>query len=146
MAVIAFVGGDKTGKTTLRHRIHGVSNKHIIIDRFTACQSVFGTYYNKQDTPSDAAMHVLEEYLAVAPIPFCMVWIRACKEVVHKRCIQHNEQFNILDYHLIDHAYSNYIQNVKMPTLTIDTSTSQIEDDVRAIITFANDVDWSHKW
>ena len=140
MAIICFAGCDKVGKTTLLREVLKITNRHICIDRFAACQYVYGNYYNKKDTPTIEYLRAVEYYLE--KVGGIYIHVTATTEDINKRFIEHNEDsIKTQDINLIKQAYKDYLCYSNMPVLNINTSLDDIDQCVDYIIAFANNID-----
>lgn len=136
MAVICFAGCDKVGKTTLLREVLKRTNKHICIDRFAACQYVYGMYYKKKDTPSKKELYKIENSLK--KVGGIYIYVSADTEDIKKRFIKHNENsINIKDIDLIKRNYKRYLEYSLMPVYHINTSNNDIETCVDKILKYA---------
>lgn len=140
MALLAFVGCDKTGKSTLFRAVLKKTNKHICVDRFTACQFVYGNHHQRNDTPSISYLreveYAMEEFAG-------FVYVEAHVEDIVARFKEHNEtDIEINDIELIMSNYREYIYETRtLPVLHLNTSTGSIEECVNDIIRFGDWID-----
>lgn len=115
------------------------TNKHICIDRFTACQWVYGNLHDK-GAPDLNYLRFVELKMKQAGGFF--VYTAAHVDDIIKRFKQHNEKdidINQISKVLID--YEEYLCGTQMPVLRINTSILSIEEAVRQIIEFADQID-----
>lgn len=144
MAVICFAGCDKVGKTTLLREVLKRTNEHICIDRFAACQYVYGNYYDKIDTPSKKSLYKIESSLQ--KVGGLYIYVTADTEDIKKRFIDHNENsINVDDIDLIKKNYKRYLEYAWMPVFYINTSIDDIDTCVKKIIDCAKTIDYRLK-
>ncbi len=135
MAILLFVGCDKTGKSTLMKNILKRTNQHICVDRFTPCQYVYGRLHNKNSTPSLESFRNLESFLTKSPIPVMFVHVFADTEDIKKRFIEHDEKD--IDLQQIDYVkqqYRQYLENTSLKVLNINTSKYCIDECMEQIL------------
>lgn len=141
MAMLFFVGCDKTGKSTLFRSVLKQTNKHICVDRFTACQYVYGNHFKKESPSLQYLRNVEKEMKSLGGI---FVHVTADIEDVMERFINHNEKdIELDDIKKIMNDYEEYLQQTKLPILKINTSELTIEEATRVIIEVAN---WNDKY
>lgn len=137
MAIICFAGCDKVGKSTLLRGVLKRTNRHICIDRFAACQFIYGNYYNKKDTPTIEYLRTVEGTLKT--VGGIYVHVTASTEDIKERFVKHNENsIKIEDIELIKQGYIDYLCYSRMPVLNINTSDNDIETCVDRIIRFGD--------
>lgn len=140
MAIACFVGCDKTGKSTLFQSVLKKTNSIICIDRFTACQYVYGMHYDKgNDTPTIDELRTVEKKLS--EVGGFFVHVTAYVEDIMQRFEEHNEKdIEMHEISKILEDYEVYLKNASMPVLRINTSRMSIEEAAEKIITFASQV------
>jgi hypothetical protein len=140
MAVLFFVGVDKVGKTTLFQKTLKTTNRHICVDRFTACQYVYGKHHNRIDTP-------LIQYLREVEMGMLdfggFVFVEANLSDIEKRFAEHNEKdIEIEDITKVMFKYREYMNDTyTLPVLYLNTSFGTIEECTSDIIRFGDWID-----
>jgi thymidylate kinase len=133
--ILLFSGCDKTGKTTIIKEILKRTNKHICVDRFAACQTVYGNIHNKLDTPPGYIYSELEKFLSKSPLPVVYIHTTATTYDIQKRFKEHNEKDIELDQiDEVKESYIKYFESHKhLPVIELDTSHKNLDDCVNYI-------------
>ena len=135
MAILAFVGCDKTGKSTLFQEVLKRTNKHICIDRFAACQFVYGTLHGK-GAPKLEHLRGIERQMA--KVGGIYIHVTADTEDIIERFKKHKEKdIKLEEIETVKSKYEHYLEHSNMPVYTINTSVFGIEKCVDDILTFA---------
>lgn len=139
MAILLFTGVDKSGKSTLMNEVLKTTNRHICVDRFTACQYVYGELKNKVDTPEIFELRKLEAWMSVAPIPAFFVYVSAETHIIAKRFKEHNEtDIHVSQIVKVKEGYTKYLQNSPLRVININTSRLSVEEATDLIIQTAD--------
>lgn len=140
MAVLFFVGCDKTGKSTLFRNVLKKSNRHIVVDRFTACQFVYGNHHKHEDTPSMEYLRQIETALKGLA---GFIWVEAYIEDIVVRFEEHDEtDIDEKDIELIMQQYREYVNNTyTLPVLYLNTSIATIDVCTDEILKFGDWID-----
>jgi guanylate kinase len=141
MAIVIFVGCDKVGKSTLFQNVLKKTNRHICIDRFTACQYVYGLHNEKgHDTPSLTKLRDIESGMA----SLGAIFIHTVAEIedIKERFHQHKEIDIELDHiSKVMSNYETYLKDTSLPVVKINTSVLSIDEAVEEIISQADRID-----
>jgi thymidylate kinase len=141
MAITFFIGCDKVGKSTLFQAVLKKTNSHICVDRFTACQYVYGHHHGKgDDTPELIELRKIETAMKEAGGFF--VHVTAYHEDIIERFKQHNEKdINTRDISKVLEDYEQYLKGTSMEVLRINTSRMTIDEAVDKIIDYGDWID-----
>lgn len=133
--ILIFCGCDKTGKTTLMKEVLKRTNKHICIDRFAPCQSVYGFLHSKNDTPTEAEFEFLEDFLKFSPFPVYYIHVEADTEDIEHRFATHKEiDIELEQIDLVKQWYRVYFNcHTHLPIIKINTSKNNIYECIEMI-------------
>ncbi|GEM_PF-6802091 len=142
MAILFFVGVDKSGKSTLLKNVLSKTNRHICVDRFTPCQYVYGRLRDKNDTPSLSVLKNLESFLTQSPIPVAFIYVNASTANIIERFKKHNEtDIEVSQIDDVKDRYEEYLNASSIPVLRIDTTNNTIKSCTKSIIKWADALD-----
>lgn len=136
--ILLFCGCDKVGKSTIIKELLKRTNAHICVDRFTACQIVYGKIHCKEDTLPETKCHQLENFLINSPIPVAYVHVEAETEDIKKRFEEHNEKdISVDQIDLVKERYRNYFDcHSNLPIVKLNTSEKNLNECIEYILWF----------
>jgi thymidylate kinase len=142
MAILLFAGVDKVGKSTLFKGVLKNTNRHICVDRFTACQCVYGSLHNKKDTPKIEQLTDFEHFLKYSPIPVGFILVEANTEEIIKRFKMHDEKdIELKQIDIVKTMYRDYFKYSHLPVFVLDTTGKEIDYCTNLIIEFGDRLD-----
>lgn len=140
MAIVIFVGCDKVGKSTLFQTVLKKTNRHICIDRFTACQFIYGKYHGREiDTPTLSELRRIESDMASLGAIF--IHVVADTEDIKNRFQFHKEtDIDLDEISTIMSQYDEYLKDTPMFVAKINTSELSIDEASDEVIRQADRV------
>lgn len=129
---IMIEGVDRTGKTTLQHRLNKATKfKYIIIDRSYLSHIVYNEVYNRE--------YKEENYKELEDIFYNMntllIYLYADKNTLQKR-LNEEDKYQSIDIEKDLNVYNKYFNRCKLHKISIDTSIYNLDQVFELALNF----------
>lgn len=128
---IILEGVDRSGKDSMQDAIDAATRyKHIITDRGPIGFQAYCEIFNKPESLFLAYQKMEHDLLDLPNV--LVIYLTAADEELVTRCLMTDHE--ILDFKHHKSVYEKYLNNSKLPSITVDTTTKHVSEIVQEMI------------